>query len=66
MHNTTSVTRKDSDQPVHPPSMARVLVHLSLDNPEAVDGHAISKDTLIRLHLCAGWSESLQVGQVLL
>ena len=32
------VTSKDSDQPVHPPSMARVLVHPSLDSLEAVEG----------------------------
>ena len=30
-------TSKDSDQPVHPPSMARVLVHHSLDSLEAVE-----------------------------
>ena len=34
----TCVTSKVSDQPVNPPSTARVLVHLSLDSPEAVEG----------------------------
>ena len=37
-YNKTFGTRKDSDQPVHPPSMARVLVHPSFDSPEAVEG----------------------------
>ena len=36
--NKTCVTSKDSDQPVHPLSMARILVYPSLDNPEAVEG----------------------------
>ena len=39
------VTSKDSDQPVHPPSMARVLVHPSLDSLEAVEGLGISEDS---------------------
>ena len=34
-YNKTCVTRKDSDQPIRPPSMARVLVYPSL---EAVEG----------------------------
>ena len=37
-YNKTCVTSKDSDQPVHPPSMARVLVHPSLDRTEVVEG----------------------------
>ena len=37
-NNKTCVTSKDSDQPVHPPSMARVLRHPSLENLEAVEG----------------------------
>ena len=37
-YNEICVTSKDSDQPVHPPSMARVLVHPSMDSPEAVEG----------------------------
>ena len=28
----------DLDQPVYPPSMARVLLYPSLDSPEAVEG----------------------------
>ena len=32
------VTSKDSDQPVRPSSMARVLVYLSFDSLEAVEG----------------------------
>ena len=37
-YNKTCVTSKDLDQPVHPPSKARVLVYLSLDSLEAVEG----------------------------
>ena len=37
-YNKTCVTSIDSDQPVHPPCIARVLVYPSLDSPEAVDG----------------------------
>ena len=37
-YNKNCVTSKDSDQPVHPPSMAKVLVYPSLDNLEAVEG----------------------------
>ena len=37
-YNKTCVTSKDSDQPVHPPSMARVLIYPSLDSPKAVEG----------------------------
>ena len=37
-YNKTCVTSKDSDQPVRPPSIAKVLVHLSLASPEAVEG----------------------------
>ena len=37
-YNKKCMTSKDSAQPVHPPSMARVLVHLSLNNSEAVEG----------------------------
>ena len=33
----TCVTNKDSDQPIHPLSMARVLVYPSLDSPETVE-----------------------------
>ena len=34
-YNKTYVTSEDSDQTVHPPGMARVLVHPSLDRPKA-------------------------------
>ena len=37
-YNKTCVNKKDLDQPVHPPSMSRILVHPSLDRPEAVEG----------------------------
>ena len=37
-YNKTYVTRKDSDQAVQPPCMARLLVHSSLDSLEAVEG----------------------------
>ena len=37
-YNKICETSKDPDQPVHPPSTARVLVHPSLVSPEAVDG----------------------------
>ena len=36
-YNTTCVTSKDSDQPVHPPSMERVLIYSSSDSQEAVE-----------------------------
>ena len=35
-YNKTCVTSNDSDQPMHPLGMARVLVHPSLDSHEAV------------------------------
>ena len=44
-YNTTCVSSKDSDQSVHPPSMARVFVYPSLDSLEAVEGTAISEDS---------------------
>ena len=36
-YNKTCVTSKDSEQPVHPPSMARVLVYPSLDSPKSLE-----------------------------
>ena len=36
-YNKICVTRKDSDQPVHPPSMVRGLVFSSLKSPESVE-----------------------------
>ena len=44
-YNKSSVNSKDSDEPVHPPSMAMVLVYPSLDSPEVVEAHAISEDS---------------------
>ena len=37
-YNKTCMTSKDSNQLVHPPSMAMVLVYPSLDSPGAVEG----------------------------
>ena len=36
--NKTFVTSKDSDQPVHPPSIARVFIYPALSSSEAVEG----------------------------
>ena len=44
-YNKTCVTRKDSQQPVHPPSMARVLVYPSLIDWRLLKLHAISEDS---------------------
>ena len=41
-YNKTCVTNEDSDQPVHLPSMARVLVYPTLVSLKA---HAISEDS---------------------
>ena len=42
----TCRTSKDSDQPVHSPSMAKVLLYPSLDNTETVEGiYVISNDS---------------------
>ena len=46
-NSKTCVTRKDSAQPVHPPSMAKVLVYPSLDSLETV------KDTCDQRRLCS-------------
>ena len=37
-YNKTCVASKDSDQPVHPSGMVRVLVHPFLDSLNAVEG----------------------------
>ena len=50
-YNKVCVTSKYSDQPVHPPRTARLLVYFSLDSLEAVEG--------------ASWSESSMVAQLL-
>ena len=38
LYNKTCMTSKDSDHPVYPPNMSRVLVYPSLDSPEDVNG----------------------------
>ena len=43
-YNKTCVTSKDSNTPVHPPIMARVLVYPSLDSLKAVKAHPNSVD----------------------
>ena len=53
----------DWDQPVHPASMARVLVYSSLDSLEVVEG-TCDQRRLIRLRWCADWSASSLVAQV--
>ena len=37
-YNKTCISSKDSDQPVHSPSMARVLIYPSLGSPMAIEG----------------------------
>ena len=37
-YNNSCMTSKDSDQPVHSPSMAMVFVYPYFDNPEVVEG----------------------------
>ena len=44
-YNKTCVIIKDSDQPKHPLSMARVLIYPSLVSPKAREGQATSKDS---------------------
>ena len=44
-YNQACMTSKDSDKPVHPPSMARVLFYPSLDSLEAVKVTTISEDS---------------------
>ena len=52
-YNKTCVTRKDSDQPVHPSGIARVLVYFSFNSLKAVEG-TCDQRSLIRLRGCAG------------
>ena len=52
-YNKTYVTSKDSDQPVHPPSMARDLIYPALDRLEAIEATS-DLPRLIRLHGCKG------------
>ena len=44
------MTSNDSDQPVHPNSMARVLVYPSLNSPGGCRRHVISED--VQADLC--------------
>ena len=37
-YNNTCVTSEDSDQPVHPPSMAKLLIYPSFGSLSSVDG----------------------------
>ena len=45
LYNKSSMASKDADQPVFPPSMARVLVYPSLDSRRLWKAHAISDDS---------------------
>ena len=56
-YNKTHVTSKDSDQPVHPHSIARILVYLCFDSLEAIESTRDQRK-LISLRMRAGWSES--------
>ena len=64
--NKTCVTSKYSDQPVHPPSMARVIVHLFLDSLEAVHGTCNQQRLWSDCLSVAGRSEFSLVAKVLL
>ena len=50
-YNKTCVTSKGSGQPVHSPSMTRILIHPSLGSLETVEG-TCNQPRLIRLHEC--------------
>ena len=62
-HKTTCVPSKDSDQPVHQPSL-----HCGLNRPAAKDPRfpVRTAKTLIRLDGCPGWSESSLGAQIIL
>ena len=56
-YNKPCATSEDSDQPVHPPSIARVLVYPSLDSPEAVKDTSAKtpirlRNMILILHCC--------------
>ena len=53
-YNLTCLNSKDSDQPVHPLGVTRVLIYLSFDSPEAIEDTVMirSAKTLIRLCGC--------------
>ena len=64
------ITSKDSDQPVHQPSIETVLIHHSLDSLEAVKGNCDQQrlrsgctdvDFVMRWLICYGYS--LEVSQ---
>ena len=59
------MTIKDSEEPVHPHSKARVLVYPCLDNLEAVED-TWSEQTDQTTEMCSLTSESSLVAQVLL
>ena len=44
------MTSKDSDQPVHPPIMARVLLYPSLDMVETADATFDQQESLLGAH----------------
>ena len=50
-YNKTCVISKDSDQPVHPPSMARVLFYIFFDSLGAV-GHLESAKIDQTVQMC--------------
>ena len=57
-YNNTCVSSKDSDQPVHPPSIVRLLIYLSLDSLEAVE-YTCDQQNLCadaQVDLCLRWS----------
>ena len=58
-YSKTCVTSKDSYQPVHTRSMARVLVYRSLDSPGAVEG-TCDQRRLIKLRGYATSEDSYQ------
>ena len=47
------VPSKDAYQPIHPPSLARVLIYHSLDSLEAVEGTAdVQTDLSLHCRFC--------------
>ena len=64
-YNETCVTCKDSEQLVHPSSMASVLVYPSLDSLEDIEG-TYDQRRLIRMRGCAGLFQYSLVALVLL
>ena len=65
-YNKTCVTSKDSGQPAHPPSMARVLAFLSLDSLKTVEStcdqrYADRYKSLLVARLAMHWLNSFQL-----